>query len=102
MTGPFPLMSLDSTGTLVPTVLEIYLTGVRIVAAGETKVTIGTTEIIPTSVGPNTKMYGFDIIRLTLPATLTPGTYPVVVTVTKSGTFQSREATTAPTVTIAP
>jgi uncharacterized protein (TIGR03437 family) len=102
VTGPFPLMSPDSTGTLVPTVLEIYLTGVRTVAPGEAKVTIGTTDIVPTSVRPNTNMFGFDLIRITLPSTLTPGTYPVIVTVTKTGTFQSREATTAPTVTIAP
>jgi uncharacterized protein (TIGR03437 family) len=102
VTGPFPLMSPDSTGTLVPTVLEIHLTGVRNVAAGETKVTIGTTDITPTLVTRNVNMYGFDLIRITLPSTLTAGTYPVIVTVTRSGTFQSRAAATAPTITIAP
>src|SRR6185436_9994140 len=35
VTGPFDVMSPDSTGTLVPTVLEIYLTGVRLVGASE-------------------------------------------------------------------
>ncbi|HKO99199.1 MAG TPA: hypothetical protein VJU86_19525 [Pyrinomonadaceae bacterium] len=102
VTGPFPLMSPDSTGTLVPTVLEIYLTGVRGVTVAETRVTIGTTDITPNSVTSNPNMYGFDLIRLTLPSTLTPGTYPVIVTVTKSGTFQSRAAATAPSITIAP
>ncbi len=102
VTGPFPLMSADSTGTMVSTVLEIQLTGVRNVAAGETRVTIGTTDITPTLVFRNINMYGFDQIRLTLPATLAPGTYPVIVTVTRNGTFQSRAAATAPTITIAP
>lgn len=103
VTGPFPLTSPDSTGTLVPTVLEIYLTGVRNVAVAEAKVTIGTTDITPTSVRPNTNMFGFDFIRITLPATLTPGTYPMVVSVTRGGaTFQSRGAATAPTITIGP
>lgn len=101
--GPFPLMSpSDNMGTLAPTVLEIILTGVRNATVAETRVTIGTTEITPTFVGPNTNKYGFDIIRLTLPSTLAAGTYPVIVTVTKSGTFQSRSAATAPTITIAP
>jgi uncharacterized protein (TIGR03437 family) len=102
VTGPFPLMSPDSTGTLVPTVLEIHLTGVRNVAVAETKVTIGTTDITPTSVARNVNMYGFDVIRLTLPSTVTAGTYPVIVTVTRNGTFQSRAAATAPTVTLVP
>jgi uncharacterized protein (TIGR03437 family) len=103
VTGPFPLTSPDSTGALVPTVLEIYLTGVRNVAAAEAKVTIGTTDIIPTSVRANTNMFGFDFIRITLPATLTPGTYPLVVSVTRGGgTFQSRGTATAPSITIGP
>ena len=91
------------SGTPTPTVLDIVLTGVRNVTPAETKVTIGTTEITPTLVRPNTNMFGFDIIRITLPSTLTPGTYPVIVTVTKGGgTFQSRGAATAPTITIIP
>ncbi|MFN2515207.1 MAG: hypothetical protein ABR556_03240 [Pyrinomonadaceae bacterium] len=103
ITGPFKVMSADSTGTLVPTVLEIWLTGVRGVIASEAKVTIGTTDITPTSVRRNTGFFGNDLITITLPSTLTPGDYPLIVTVTKGGgTFSSREATTAPRITIIP
>ena len=97
---PFKVTSLDSTGASVATVLELHLSGVRNVVAGETKITIGTTDIIPTSVRRNTNMYGYDIITFTLPATLVPGDYPIIVTVTKNGTFSSREATTAPKIQI--
>jgi hypothetical protein len=91
----------DSTGTLVPTVLEIYLTGVRGVLPAEAKVTIGATDITATVVRPNTNMFGYDFITITLPDTLMgAGTVPLVVTVTKSGTFTSRAAATAPTITI--
>ena len=102
VTGPFSVTSPDSTGTLVPTVLEIYLTGVRYVIASEAKVTIGTTDIIPTLVRPNTNMFGYDFMTITLPASLAAaGPVPVVVTVTKSnGTFTSRSADTAPKITI--
>jgi uncharacterized protein (TIGR03437 family) len=101
VTGPFSVTSPDSTGALVPTVLEIYLTGVRIVAATEASVKIGTTDIVPTLVRPNTNMFGYDFITITLPASLAgAGTVPIVVTVTKSGTFTSRPADTGPKITI--
>ncbi|MBC8029298.1 MAG: PD40 domain-containing protein [Pyrinomonadaceae bacterium] len=97
---PFKVMSTDSTGASVATVLEVHLTGVRGILPGETKITIGTTDIIPTSVRRNTNMYGLDIITFTLPSTLVPGDYPIIVTVTKSGTFSSRAAATAPRIEI--
>src|SRR5205807_10350450 len=101
VTGPFSVMSPDSTGTLVPTVLEIYLTGVRYVAPSEAKVTIGTTDITPTLVRPNTNMFGYDLITITLPDSLAAaGSVPIVITVTKSGTFTSRAVDTAPKITI--
>ncbi len=100
VTEPFKVMSLDSSGTSVATVLEVHLSGVRGIIPGETKVTIGTTDIIPTSVRRNTNMYGYDIITFTLPSTLVPGDYPIIVLVTKSGTFSSRESTTAAKVQI--
>jgi uncharacterized protein (TIGR03437 family) len=102
VTGPFKVMSADSTGMLVPTVLEIWLTGVRGVVATEAKVSIGTTDIIPTSVRRNTRFFGNDLITITLPSTLAPGDYPLIVTVTKGGTFSSRAAATAPHITIIP
>lgn len=97
---PFKVTSLDSTGASVATVLELHLSGVRGIATAETKITIGTTEITPTSVRRNINMYGYDIITFTLPATLTPGDYPIIVTVTKGGTFSSRDVTTAPKIEI--
>jgi uncharacterized protein (TIGR03437 family) len=101
--GPFKLMSAaDGAGTLAPTMLEIWLTGVRGVAATEAKVTIGTTDITPTSVRRNTNFFGNDLITITLPSTLAPGDYPLIVTVTKSGTFSSRAAATAPQISIIP
>lgn len=92
---PFRVMSLDSTGASVATVLEVHLTGVRGILPTETKVTIGTTDIVPTSVRRNTNMYGLDVITFTLPSTLVAGDYPIIVTVTKGGIFSSRESTTA-------
>ncbi len=97
---PFSVTSLDSTGASVATILEVHLTGVRGILPAEAKVTIGTTEITPTSVRRNTNNYGYDIITFTLPSTLVAGDYPIIVTVTKSGTFSSRGTATAPRVEI--
>ena len=98
---PFKVMSLDVTGASVATVLEVHLTGVRGVIPGEVKITIGTTDIIPTSVRRNTNNYGYDIITFTLPSTLVPGDYPIIVTVTRgTSTFSSRAAATAPHIEI--
>ena len=98
---PFRVTSLDVTGASVATVLELHLTGVRGILPSEVKITIGTTDITPTSVRRNTKFYGLDLITFTLPATLAPGDYPIIVTVTKGGsTFSSRAAGTAPRIEI--
>jgi uncharacterized protein (TIGR03437 family) len=102
---PFTVKSLDGTGTLVATVLEISLTGVRGVAASEVKVTVGTTDITPAIfVGPNPEMPGFDIVTFALPESLAgAGDVPIIVTVTRSGAaFVSRPADTAPHITISP
>jgi hypothetical protein len=93
-------MSVDAAGASVATVLEVQLTGVRGILPSEVKITIGTTDIIPTSVRRNTKFYGQDLITFTLPSTLVPGDYPIIVTVTKGGTFSSRDAATAPRIEI--
>jgi len=107
--GPFKVTSADVTGTQVPTVLELHLTGTRLALTSETKVSFitgtTTTDITPFSVSPNLKMFGEDLILFTLPATLAgaaPIDYKVIVTVTKSGTFTSRPEATAPTITIIP
>jgi uncharacterized protein (TIGR03437 family) len=107
--GPFKVTSADVSGALVPTVLELHLTGVRLALPSETKVSFitgtTTTDITPSSVRPNPKMFGEDLIVFTLPASLAgmaPVDYKVIVTVTKSGTFTSRPEATAPTITIIP
>jgi uncharacterized protein (TIGR03437 family) len=110
VTGPFKVTTADSTGTQVPTVLEIYVTGTRLALATETKVTFvnGTTtiDVTASSVRPNLNMFGNDLITITLPASLAgmaPIDYKVIVTVTNSaGAFTSRPAATAPQITIIP
>ena len=107
MGEPFSVMSTDSSGNTVPTVLEINLTGVRKAQPSQVKVTIGTVDITGdaiTLVGPNTNMFGHDRIDVKLPASLAgAGDVPIIVTVTISGqTFSSRPAEAAPHITINP
>jgi uncharacterized protein (TIGR03437 family) len=102
---PFAVKSLDSSGTLVATVLEISLTGVRNVTAAEVKVTVGTTDITPALfVGSYPEMPGFDLITFALPESLAgAGDVPIIVTVTRSGAaFSSRPAANAAHITISP
>lgn len=108
--GPFKVTSADSTGAQVPTVLELHLTGTRFALPAETKVSFvsgtATTDITPSVVGPNTNMFGFDFLKITLPASLAgsaPIDYKIIVTVTKGTTaFTSRPVATAPQITIIP
>ena len=104
---PFSVTSPDKDGNVVPTVLEISLTGVRDAINSEIKVTVGTTEITGEAilfVGPNLGMPGWDLINFKLPASLaSAGDVPIIVTFTRSGTaFSSRPADTAPRITIGP
>ena len=109
VTGPFQVTTADSTGTQVPTKLEIYLTGVRTATIAEAKTSFvngtTTTDVIPTSVRRNTNMFGYDIVSLTLPASLAgaaPIPYKLIVTVTRTSVFTSRPVATASQVTIIP
>jgi uncharacterized protein (TIGR03437 family) len=95
---PFNVTSDDGTGTQVPTVLELHLTGVGGTAASSITVTIGTTVIVPTNVIALDQP-GFQVIDFTLPATVNTGDLPIVVAV---GTATSRPADSAPHVTINP
>ncbi len=104
---PFSVMSTDMNGNTVATVLEIMLTGVRKAQPSQIKVTIGTVDITGDAVifvGPNTNMFGFDLINVKLPASLAGvGNVPIIVTATISGqTLSSRPADTAPHITINP
>jgi hypothetical protein len=88
-----------------PTVISLMVTGVRLAAAGEITVTVGTTAITGTgivAVRPNTNNPGFDIIDFTLPASLAgAGDVPVQVQVAKTTvTTVSRPPDTAPHITI--
>jgi uncharacterized protein (TIGR03437 family) len=87
-----------------PTVIELWVTGIRFAQRTEISVTVGTTVITTDviSVRPNTKMPGFDLINFQLPASLAgAGDVPIQVTFTR-GTISaaSRPADTAPHITI--
>ena len=98
----FPLTSPNNAGTLVPTVLEIILTGIRaaqINQSAQVRVTIGTIDItVPAARITRSGTAGYDQINVELPATLPKGEdVPVVVSVTIGGqTFTSRPAAEAP------
>jgi uncharacterized protein (TIGR03437 family) len=93
---PFNVTSDDGTGTQVPTVLEIHVTGVRGTAAGSITVTIGTTVIVPSNV-ILLDQPGFEEIDFTLPLGVDRGDLPIVITV---GTATSRPTASAPQVKI--
>jgi hypothetical protein len=80
------------------------MTGVRLTTTSQLTVMIGSTNITPSDVRPNLNMPGEDLIKVTLPSSLTPAPdLPVVVTASISGvTFSSRPAATAPKITIVP
>jgi uncharacterized protein (TIGR03437 family) len=87
-----------------PTVIELWVTGVRNATAGEINVIVGTTVISSDvlSVRPNTKMPGFDLINFRLPASLAgAGDVPIQVNFARAGTgTTSRPSDTAPHITI--
>ena len=87
-----------------PTVIELWVTGIRFTQRTEITVTVGTTVITTDviSVQPNTKMPGFDLVDFALPASLAgAGDVPIQVTFTR-GTISasSRPADSAPHITI--
>ena len=109
VTGPFQVTSLDVNGNRVPTRLEIYVTGVRNILPAETNVSFvngtDTIVVVPASVIANINNFGIDLITIELPSTLAgmaPIDYKLVISVTRTGTFISRPADQAPTVTIIP
>lgn len=102
---PFSVTSLDAGGTSVATIIELSITGVRLIIPAEVTVTVGTTAISGTDIvflGPNREAPGFDILNIRLPAALAgAGDVPVVVTVTRAGfSVSSRPASSAPRIQI--
>jgi hypothetical protein len=102
---PFNVTSVNDSGTTVPTVIELNVTGLRNALVSEVSVTVGTTAIPAAqilSVKPNLNMPGFDIVNFSLPASLAgAGDVPVIVTFTRAGfTATSRPADSAPRIHI--
>ena len=102
---PFSVTSPDATGTAVPTVIELSVTGLRFAQPAEIIVTVGPANISGAGillVRSNPKMPGFDIINFTLPASLAgAGDVPIQVTFTRGGiTTMSRPGSTGPRITI--
>jgi uncharacterized protein (TIGR03437 family) len=93
---PFGVTSNDGTGTQVPTVLRVSLTGVRNVPTSVIQVIVGTTTI-PASSNVSTDLPGTDNVTITLPSTVDLGDLPIVVVA--NGT-SSRDTSTAPHITI--
>jgi uncharacterized protein (TIGR03437 family) len=102
---PFTVTSMNSSGTTVPTILQVMLTGVRNVARTQVTVRIGTTDITGEAnilAVSQTDMPGVQQINVQLPATLAgAGDVPIIVTVTiNSVAYTSRPADTAPHIQI--
>jgi len=78
---PFDITTPNASGTPVPTILEVHLTGVRNTVGTAINVVIGTTTIA----GSNnivSDLPGFDLVVITLPSTVDRGdNLPVVVRV---------------------
>jgi uncharacterized protein (TIGR03437 family) len=107
LTEPFSVMSADSTGTLVPTILQVNLSGTRnVTEASQVSIIIGsttTTTITATAIRRNPNMPGWDTIDFTIPASLAgAGDVPIQVSVFIGSPFASRDAGTAPHITISP
>jgi hypothetical protein len=76
---PFNVTTLNASGTPVPTVLELHLTGIRATTAAALSVIIGTTVINADRNLPSDQP-GFDLLTFTLPLTVNGGAdLPVVV-----------------------
>ena len=101
-TPTYNVTSDDGSGTQVPTVLRLFLTGVRGSGASSISVVIGTTAIVPNASGTGpTDQPGIDQIQFTLSSTVDRGDLPIVVRV---GTAPSRPTPgdTPPRITINP
>jgi uncharacterized protein (TIGR03437 family) len=95
---PFGVTTDDGTGTQVPTVLRVSLTGVRNTIASSIIVTVGTTAITP-GAARSLDLPGNDQLDFTLPSTVDTGDLPIVVSVAG---VSSRASDTAAHITIVP
>jgi uncharacterized protein (TIGR03437 family) len=95
---PFTVTTNDGTGTQVPTVLRVSLTGIRGTSASALTVRVGTTVITPTA-ARSIDLPGNDQFDFALPSTVDTGDLPIVVA---SGGISSRLDDSAPHITINP
>ncbi len=93
---PFFVTTKNGTGTQVPTVLRVSLTGIRNTAGSAITVTVGTSVVIAT-VSRLLDLPGNDEFDFTLPATVDTGDLPIVAT---AAAASSRPKDTAPHITI--
>ena len=93
---PFTVTTNDGTGTQVPTVLRVSLTGVRNNAATAINVTVGTTVIVA-GAARSLDLPGNDQVDFTLPAAVNTGDLPIVIAASGAS---SRATDTAPHITI--
>jgi len=95
---PFTVTTNDGTGTQVATVLRVSLTGVRNTLGSVITATIGTT-VINGSSNSASDLPGTDLVTFILPSTVSTGDVPIVIS---ANGFSSRDASTAPHITINP
>jgi uncharacterized protein (TIGR03437 family) len=93
---PFFVTTNDGTGTQVPTILRVSLTGIRNNLASSITVRVGTTVMTPFA-ARSTDLPGTDEFDFTLVSTVDTGDLPIVVAVGGAG---SRPDDTAPHITI--
>ena len=93
---PFFVTSNDGTGTQVPTVLRVTLTGARFAVATGITATVGTTAIVA-GAARSLDLPGTDSFDITLPSTVNTGDLPLVVTISPA---TSRPTDTAAHITI--
>jgi uncharacterized protein (TIGR03437 family) len=90
----------NSSGSPVPTVLRLSVTGMRAVVAGSASVIVGTTSFVPNKI-THSYQPGFDFVYFTLTSTMDRGDLPVVVKV-GSATSRPTPGDTPPRITINP
>jgi uncharacterized protein (TIGR03437 family) len=99
---PFDVTTPNATGSPVPTILEVHVTGVRGVPANALFVIIGTTSITPFNNIPS-DLPGHDLVIITLPSTVDRGdNLPVVVRVGAGATSRPTPGDSPPLIKINP
>jgi uncharacterized protein (TIGR03437 family) len=96
----YSITSDNGSGTQVPTILRLSVTGVRGTVASLANVIVGTTSIVANKV-TTADQPGFDFVYITLPSAVDRGNLPVVVRV-GAATSRPTPGDTPPRITINP